>query len=340
MVSSTLNRREAAKAITAALIVLAGTPCLPAHATSSWDQSRADASTQQPPASVPSEADKPVRMPPTPRVIPFELKDNLVRIEVEVNGSKRSGVLDSGAGAILVDRQVSAGLGLQEGSPAGDAAGAGAEVKALMPVTIARLVAGPLAFADVAGYAMDLGHLSSSAQFPVDVLLGAPAFKYGAVSVDYAHQRVTFGPSGSTGECAAPIPLDVVHDVPVVEIDVRPFLDQPAIRLKALVDLGTRHGALVLGGPFVRSEVGKALIEGGHSKQVGHGVGGEVQGTVARLAEVRAGLNSFGPLEVSLTSDVPAFEQGVIDGTLGVPLWSDGVISFDYPRRQLCITRQ
>jgi len=278
-------------------------------------------------------------MPSQPQVIPFELKDNLVRIEVEVNGRKHSGVLDSGAGAILVDRQVSAGLGLQEGSPAGDAAGAGAEAKALMPVTIARLVAGPLAFADVAGYAMDLGHLSSSAQFPVDVLLGAPAFKYGAVSVDYAHQQVTFGPSGSGVECAAPIPLDVVHDAPVVELEVWPSLDQPPVRLKVLVDLGTRHGALVLGGPFVRSEVGKALVQGGVSKQVGHGVGGEVQGTVARVAEVRAGTTRFGALDVSLTSNVPAFEQGVIDGTLGVPLWSGGVIAFDYPRRQICITR-
>jgi len=339
-VMTTLNPGAPAKAMLVASIALATTAGVPAYAATAADQSRQDASTQQPSAASPLESDKPVRMPSEPQVIPFELKDNLVRIEVEVNGRKHSGVLDSGAGAILVDRQVSAGLGLQEGSPISDAAGAGAEAKALMPVTIAKLVAGPLAFADVVGYAMDLGHLSSSAQFPVDVLLGAPAFKYGAVSVDYANQEVTFGPSGSAGKCTAPIPLDVVHDAPVVEIEVWPSMDQPPVHLKVLVDLGTRHGALVLGGPFVRSEVGKALVQGGISKQIGHGVGGEVLGTVARVPEVRVGSTRFGALEVSLTSNVPAFEQGAIDGTLGVPLWRDGVISFDYPRRQLCITRQ
>ncbi|WP_237561574.1 aspartyl protease family protein, partial [Frateuria defendens] len=164
-------------------------------------------------------------MPSDPQAIPFELKDNLVRIEVEVNGRKHSGVLDSGAGAILIDREVSGKLGLQEAGSIGDAAGAGPEAKQLLPVTIANLVAGPWAFANVAGYALDLGQLSSSAQFPVDVLLGAPAFKYGAVSIDYANQEITFGPPGSAGKCAAPIPLEVVHDAPVVEIEVWPARD-------------------------------------------------------------------------------------------------------------------
>ncbi|MEL1266333.1 retropepsin-like aspartic protease [Pseudoxanthomonas putridarboris] len=295
---------------------------------------------QQTPADSSLASDKPVHMPSGPQSIPFELQDNLVRLELEVNGQRQSGVLDSGTGAILIDREVSRKLGLQEGDSTGDAAGAGSEAKQLLPVTIANLVAGPLTFANVAGYAMELVHLSSSAQFPVDVLLGAPAFKYGAVSIDYANREITFGPSGSFGKCATPVPLEVVHDVPVVEIELWPANDQPPVRLKVLVDLGTRHSALVLGGSFVRSEVGKALVQGGISKQIGHGVGGQVQGTVVRVPEVRIGATSFGALDVSLTSNVPAFEGGVIDGTLGVPLWRNGVITFDYPGRQICITRR
>ncbi|HBN9664626.1 TPA: retropepsin-like aspartic protease [Pseudomonas aeruginosa] len=336
---TTSSSKVFAKALMIALISLTGNACT-TQATTPRDQPIQDNSSHQTSTASPLESDKPVQMPSSPQTIPFELKDNLVRIEVEVNGQKHSGVLDSGAGAILIDRAVSGKLGLQEGGSIGDAAGAGTEAKQLLPLTIANLVAGPLAFTDVPGYALDLGQLSSSAQFPVDVLLGAPAFKYGAVSVDYARRKVTFGPSGSPGKCAAPIPMEVLHDAPVVDIDVWPARDQPPVRLKVLVDLGTRHSALVLGGSFVRSEVGKALVQGGISKQIGHGVGGEVQGTVARVQEVRAGSTSFGELEVSLTSNTPAFEQGVIDGTLGVPLWSGGVISFDYPRGQICITRQ
>ena len=271
-------------------------------------------------------------------VIPFELMDNLVRIPVDVNGQRRSGVLDSGAGAVLVDRQVSRSLGLSEGASAGDAAGGGNEAKQLLPVTVSRLAAGPFRFEDVAAYAVDLGNLSSSAGFPVDVLLGAPAFQDGTISVDYARRQVTVDRSGATVGCASPIPLEIVHGTPVIEIEVRPTEGEPTVRLNVMVDLGTRRSALVLGGAFVRSEPGQRLLRRAVTKEIGFGVGGAVKGAVVRVAQVRAGASSFGLLEVSLTSDVPAFEGTGIDGALGVPLWNGGVIAFDYARRRLCIT--
>lgn len=271
-------------------------------------------------------------------VIPFELADNLVRIPVDVNGQRRTGVLDSGAGAVLVDRQVSRALGLSEGASAGDAAGGGNDAKQLLPVTIPRLAAGPFRFEDVAAYAVDLGNLSSSAGFPVDVLLGAPAFQDGTISVDYARRQVTVDRSGATVDCVSPIPLEIVHGTPVIEIEVRPTEGELPVRLKVMVDLGTRHSALVLGGAFVRSELGQRLLRTALAKEIGFGVGGAVKGAAVRVAEVRAGASSFGPLEVSLTSDVPAFEGTGIDGTLGVPLWNGGVIAFDYPGRRLCLT--
>lgn len=271
-------------------------------------------------------------------VIPFELVDNLVRISVEVNGQRRSGVLDSGAGAVLVDRQASRELGLSEGASAGDAAGGGNEAKKLLPVTISRLAAGPFRFENLAAYAVDLGNLSSSAGFPVDVLLGAPAFQNGTISVDYARREVSVDRSGAALKCASPIPLEIVHAAPVIEIDVLPTGSERPVRLKVLVDLGTRHSSLVLGGPFTRSEPGKRLLQKAVAKEIGYGVGGAVKGAVVRVAEVRAGASRFGPLEVSLTSDVPAFEGTGIDGTLGVPLWNGGVIAFDYAGRRLCIT--
>lgn len=272
-------------------------------------------------------------------VIPFDLVDNLVRIPVDVNGQRRSGVLDSGAGAVLIDRQASRELGLSEGGSAGDAAGGGNEAKTLLPVTISRLAAGPFRFENLAAYAVDLGNLSSSAGFPVDVLLGAPAFQNGTVSVDYARRQVTVDRSGATVRCASPIPFEIVHEAPVVEIDVVPTGGERPVRLKVLVDLGTRHSSLVLGGAFVRSEPGQRLLREAVAKEIGFGVGGAVKGAVARVADVRAGASSFGSLEVSLTSDVPAFEGTGIDGTLGVPLWNGGVIAFDYAGRRLCITR-
>jgi hypothetical protein len=291
-----------------------------------------------------SQTPAPAPLPPGPpaatgvTVVPFELLDNLVRMSVEVNGQSRSGVLDSGSGAILIDRQVGRELGLVEGASSGDAAGGGNDAKRLLPVTISRLAAGPFRFEKVAAYAVDLGNLSSSSGFPVEVLLGAPAFENGTISVDYARRQVMVDRSGATVACATPIPLEIVHAAPVIEIEIWPTSSEPPVRLKVLVDLGTRHRSLVLGGPFVRSEAGRKLLHKAVATAVGFGVGGAVKGAVVRVADVRAGASDFGPLEASLTSDVPAFEGSGIDGTLGVPLWEGGVIAFDYAGRRLCIT--
>jgi hypothetical protein len=95
----------------------------------------------------------------------------------------------------------------------------------------------------------------------------------------------------------------------------------------------------MVGGPFVRSEKGQALMRSGASKQVGHGTGGAVQGSVARVAQLRLGQTSVADMEVALTSGSAAFETGLFDGTLGVPFWKGGVITFDYQANSLCIDR-
>lgn len=298
---------------------------------------------QQAPATTPPGAgalpDRPVRAPSTPTTMPFTLQDNLLRIDARVNGQRISAVLDSGAGAIITDQAVIRRLGLKEATAANDAAGAGAAAQSLHEVALADLRFGPFRFRNVPSYAGDLSQLSQSARFPVDMLVGAPAFKYGAVTVDYPRRRITFGPSGSAGRCADPIPLEILNDAPVVTVAFRPTPTAPAVRLKMLVDLGTRHSALMIGGSFLRTKAGQALVRSGVARQIGHGVGGKVQGTVARVSEMRLGRAALGAMDVGLSPDVPAFESGIVDGTLGVPLWEDGVITFDYPARRLCIAK-
>lgn len=104
-----------------------------------------------------------------------------------------------------------------------------------------------------------------------------------------------------------------------------------------MVDLRSRGGALNLGGPFLRTSIGEAFLAAGHSAKVGHGVGGKVHGIVAESAELRVGGLVFTDLRTQLTSQIPAFEAGLFDGTLGVPLWQNGKVTFDFPARQLCI---
>lgn len=291
---------------------------------------------QTPPAVV---GDKPMFAPSGPATIPFELRDNLVTIDTVVNGRTQRAVLDSGAAALIVDQGFARHVGLNQGQSVGDVAGGGEQAQQLHPVEISSLSVGPLRFDHVPGYSVNLEQLSSSAGFPVNLLIGAPAFKYGAVTVDYRRNMVTFGSTGSTGKCAAPIPLAIVDEVPVVEVELRHTADSKPVRLKLVVDLGTRHRAMIIGGPFVRSETGKALLRSGVSQRIGHGTGGEVQGSVGRVAELRIGPTRIANMEVALASDSPTFEAGIVDGTLGVPFWKDGVITFDYQANSLCIER-
>lgn len=281
--------------------------------------------------------DRPAQTPDRPVSIPFKLRDSLVAIDVTLNGRRLSAVVDSGSGALVVDQRTTATLGLAVAESIGEVAGAGAQAQQLRPIEIADLKVGPLGFEKLPGLSANLEQLSSSAGFPIEVLIGAPAFKYGAVRIDYRRELITFGPSGSFGRCAAPIALTIVSDIPMVEAEIRPTRAADPVKLKLVVDLGTRNHTLMIGGPFVRSEAGKALIASGKVQQVGHGTGGKVQGSVASVAEMRLGGTVIPGVDAALSSGVGAFEIGLFDGSLGVPLWKAGAITFDYPAKTLCI---
>lgn len=309
----------------------AGTWAGPANAQTSAKQDQ-----QEQWQSEANQRDRPTETPDKPVSIPFKLRDNLVALDVTLNGRRQSAVLDSGAGALLVDQRTTAALGLAAAESIGDVAGAGAQAQQLRPIGIAALKIGPLGFEKLPGLSAKLEQLSLSAGFPIEVLIGAPAFKYGAVRVDYRRELITFAPSGSF-KCAAPIPITIVSDVPMVEAEIRPMPAADPVKLKLVVDLGTRNHALMIGGPFVRSEAGKALIASGKMQQVGHGTGGQVQGSVASVTEMRLGGTVITGVEAALSSGVGAFEAGLFDGSLGVPLWKAGAITFDYPAKTLCI---
>ena len=280
--------------------------------------------------------DRPAQTPDRPVSIPFKLRDSLVAIDVTLNGRRLSAVVDSGSGALVVDQRTTAALGLAVAESIGEVAGAGAQAQQLRPIEIADLKVGPLGFEKLPALSANLEQLSSSAGFPIEVIIGAPAFKYGAVRIDYRRELITFGPSGNF-KCAAPIALAIVSDIPMVEAEIRPTPTADPVKLKLVVDLGTRNQALMIGGPFVRSEAGKALIASGKVQQVGHGTGGQVQGSVASVAEMRLGGTVISGVEAALSSGVGAFEIGLFDGSLGVPLWKAGAITFDYPAKTLCI---
>jgi Aspartyl protease len=272
--------------------------------------------------------------------IRFTLQDNLIRIPARINGQTVSAVLDSGSSWIALDQLVSDRLKIAHAQAGGDSGGAGAKAHAAYPLRIDTLQAGPLQLSQVPGMATDLQSLTTSAGFPIDVILGAPVFEHQVISIDYPGRRISFSAAAPPSFCRNPVPLKLLGGaVPIVEVKLLPSASSAPVTLQMVVDLGTRHYAAVVGGPFLRTTTGTTLLSKGVSKQIGMGTGGAVQGTAVQISALEMAGQHYGPLEIALTDQVKVLEQYSLDGTLGVPLWSSGVIVFDYPHERLCLSK-
>lgn len=268
--------------------------------------------------------------------VSFQLQDNLIRVPVVIDGTTVDAVLDSGTGSLGLDRAFASSLGLRPGAEIGKVPGGGAATP-FFPVKLERVEFGPERLSQIAGIALDMESLSSSAGFSIKALLGQPVFQSQPVSIDYPSRKISFLSTNARVNCANPIPFNLVGGTPVVAVKLRAAPTSDVHVLRLIVDLGTRHYAAMLGGPFLDTAEGKLLEKGGKPMHVGTGTGGPVSGTVAKASNLAIGGQDFPNLDIALTQHVGAFSSGIADGSLGVPLWEAGTISFDYPHHEICL---
>lgn len=269
--------------------------------------------------------------------IPFRLDDNLVHVQASINGHTAEAVLDSGSGAILIDRQFAQTLDIKNGKAAGQALGGGSGAQTLFPATLSAIALGPIVLKNQSVMVLDNSNLTSSAGFPVQALLGQEFFAGQAITVDYPARRVTIHPARVAPSCRTPVPFELENGVPVVIASISAD-GAPERKVRLLVDLGTRHYAAMLGGDFLSSPAGQALARTGQATQVGTGVGGAVMGIRSVAAKLKVGNHVLHDVNVVTTEQVKVFSAGFAEGSLGVPFWQDGQITFDYPHRSLCFS--
>ena len=268
-----------------------------------------------------------------PVQLKFQFQDNLIRVPVTLNGQSIEAVLDSGTGAIAIDHAFAQSLHLDIGDAIGTVPGGGKPVP-MYPVILDHLDFGPEHFSFTPAVTLDLSQFSDSAGFSIRILLGLPVFRASVLRVDYPARTITFLPAAPA--CADPIPFTLYGGGPLIAATVTASPGGAPQTLHFIVDLGTRRYAAMLGGKFVDSADGAALRAAGHAGQVGTGTGGAVQGTVASIARLSVGARSFSDVTVALTHQVGVLEQGTADGTLGVPLWLNGAVTFDYDHKTVC----
>jgi hypothetical protein len=119
--------------------------------------------------------------------------------------------------------------------------GGGAPVP-IYPVVLNEIQFGPERLTEVRGIALDLGHLSSSAKFPVQVLLGQPLFADWTLRVDYPARLITFLPRGQTAACSDPIPFVPVGGVPVIAVKLQATQSSELRTLHLIVDRPMTEG--------------------------------------------------------------------------------------------------
>jgi hypothetical protein len=266
----------------------------------------------------------------------FRPHDNLVTVQATINGKTVNAFLDSGSGTMVVSKSLATELGLQLGHSPLQASGAGTGNQSIFPVKLKSVEFDSLALSDVSGYAIDLGSISSSSGLKVDALLGYPFFENHVVRVNYAESTVSIYPENDPPGCPNPIPFELMHNVPVVTAKVRSLATSAPETVHVVVDLGSRHYNY-LGTAFLQSDAGKALYTHGHKQAVGEGTGGRAMGVVSEFAELSVGTQHFHNVKFALTEQVKAFNLEQVDGSLGVPLWAGGIITFNYPKQQICI---
>lgn len=272
------------------------------------------------------------------QTVPFRLaKNDLVAINVVVNGKTAEGILDSGTGAVVVSRAFASTLGLARGQVATHASGGGKGPQLLFPVQLRRVSLGSVALRNVTGLVTDLHPLSTDAGFPVRVLLGYPFFKNHVVTIDYPKQRIYIYSKGQAPACPSPISITIRGNVPVVTAQAVLLAAHLEQTVHLIVDLGTAKAAAVFGEKFLNTDIGNAIDAYKHARVGGNGLGGAMSSIKTVLPELKIGSQRFYNLPVGTTSEVKAFNGKYVNGSLGVLLWRSGSITFDYQGRTLCI---
>jgi hypothetical protein len=266
----------------------------------------------------------------------FQLEDNLIRVPVSVNGHTARAVLDSGSGALVLDRSFALSIGIKPGLTSGDVAGGGGP-SAMYPISVSDLRFGPEHLTGLSGMAVDPMHTSQSAGFPVDVLLGIPVFTPQPLRIDYPGRLITFLPANEPVACTDPIPFTLVNGTPSIAVALQATSTGPSRVLHLIVDLGTRHNVAMIGGSFLTSPEGKDLIAHSHPQQIGNGTGGSMQGYLSKVSSMRIGSYELISPTIALTADLKFTALGIADGTLGVPAWIDGTLTLDYAHDVLCL---
>lgn len=264
--------------------------------------------------------------------VPFDLVNNHVYVDADVDGKPARFLVDTGAMNLLTPAAAKrlgvASAGKLSISGAGDAA---------IDLSLAQgrdLRVGEAHLPHPVFYVVDLGEQLNSMGVAYDGFIGYETFRRFVTTFDYAARVLTFAEPGRSQP-----PVDAVV-LPFEQDDRAPVLSGvlDGIPLRLWIDSGSR-GSLSLNSPFVRRHGLLEKYGASGEAVVGWGIGGPARAHPARL-----GVLHLGSIEVEgLAGDLSTTGKGALatadyGAILGGAVLRRFTVGLDYDRKRMYLT--
>jgi hypothetical protein len=264
--------------------------------------------------------------------LPFELIDNRVFVEVQLNGrGPFHFILDTGAGGFAIVDEVAERLGLQV-KDAGQENGVGEKKVRTGGTQIAKVQLGDLRFEDLEATVFpDLGSGNVFGKQPVDGVVGLDVFQQVVVKHDYIHKILTFTLPDrfNYGGSGVVVHFERPRQIPVVEAEL------DGVRGKFGIDTGARSSLLAYG-PFVDKNKLKEKYDAKLEGVTGWGIGGPVRSLLARANELKIGEVVVHDLVIRLSTQKQGLTTSAdMAGLIGPDVLSQFDLTVDYPHNRL-----
>jgi len=226
-------------------------------------------------------------------------------------------LLDTGASSSAIDRRVAERLGLH-GQPAKVISFD--KTVALEWTGVQEMTFGPERICNVRVMIEDLGYLRSSGAH-VDGVIGLDQLRRQSFLIDYARERVVFGPTATGGMHSVPMRADAKSIRVEVELDVRPVW--------MVADTGAR--GIVLYEDTLKDLLANYRVEG---RTGAVSLGGPLENRIAIVPRLRLGGQDL-DREVVLINAPGAKRLSGVSGYLGLASLDAKQVAFSFETNQL-----
>jgi len=264
---------------------------------------------------------------------PIKIADNLVIVEVAVNGRTGNFIFDTGAEGTVINTSFATQVGLKsEGTTVGTGS-AGSATAGIIRSTSLR-IAGVEA-TDVTVYSLAIDPFAAALGIKIDGVLGNDIIGQLVVEIDYAAAVLTlYDPPGyRPSKDADVVPMTIEDNQPFIAAAVS-ISGKRSLPAKLEIDTGST-GSLLLNSPFVRRHRLLTSLRRSIGTRTG-GVGGTGTSTVGRIAGIRFGRTDVAePIAQLYTGTKGDNASGEYDGILGGAIFRRFKMTVDMPGRRL-----